>query len=87
MRCFKARVVSWLNSTRIGAIAVDIEGNPYIAAVYDNGKYVDVDPHSVVRIPDSPRDLWGPDGPLDTSQEQPEEKPEEEQGNDSTDEQ
>lgn len=61
MRCVKARIVSWLNTTQVGAIVPTVEGPPLVLAVYSNGRYVEPEP---IRIPNSPAEMWGPDGPI-----------------------
>jgi hypothetical protein len=60
MRYFKARALSWLT---VSTIPVMIPGtdSPVVLAVYHNGKYISPE---VVHIPNDPRDLWGPDGPI-----------------------
>jgi hypothetical protein len=81
MRCVKARIVSWLNSTAVGATLPVGEGF-IVLAVYNNGRYVEPE-H--VRIPDSPAEMgWGPDGPAEYNQPkpEPEEGPEEEKPDD-----
>lgn len=59
MRCQKARIVSWLNSSQVGAVISTLDGNAVCLAVYDNGRYVEPEP---LHMPNSPADLgWGPD--------------------------
>jgi len=78
MRCAKARIVSWLNSDKVGATLPLGEGQYVIVAIYDNGRYVQPE---VVDIPNGvPADWVGPDGPINlTPTEEPEapETPEE----------
>lgn len=61
MRCVKARIVSWLNTNQVGAIVPTLDGRGVVLAVYQNGKYYEPE---AVRIPSSPAELWGPDGPM-----------------------
>lgn len=59
LRCQKARIVSWLQSTQIGAVISTMDGRSVVLAVYDNGRYVEPEP---LHMPNSPADLgWGPD--------------------------
>lgn len=62
MMCVKTRIVSWLTTSAQPVVVHTIDGGHGVVAVYANGKYVP--PSEVVQIPDSPRDLWGPDGPI-----------------------
>ncbi len=75
LRCQKARIMSWLNSSRIGATLPLDEGQYVIVAIYENGRYYKPD---TVEIPNSvPADWIGPDGPIDltpTTEEDPEEE-------------
>ncbi len=62
LRCFKARVMSWLNTSRIGATLPLGDGQYVILAIYENGRYYKPD---TVEIPNSvPADWVGPDGPV-----------------------
>jgi hypothetical protein len=78
VRCQKARIISWLNSTKVGAVFPLGDGNAVILAIYDNGKYFEPPAASA---PDDPSPLWGPDGPftwngLQEQEEQPGDSPE-----------
>lgn len=66
MRCVKARIVSWLNSTTVGAV-LPAGDTHVVLAVYHNGKYVEPEP---IHIPNSPAEMWGPDGPIYRSMQQ-----------------
>jgi hypothetical protein len=61
MRCFKARIVSWLNTSQTGAVVPTMDGHGVVLAVYQNGRYFQPE---AFHIPSSPAELWGPDGPL-----------------------
>lgn len=61
MRCFKARVMSWLNTSRVGAVIHTNEGFQVVLAVYDNGRYWEPEP---LQVPSSVNEMWGPDGPV-----------------------
>ena len=82
MRCQKARIMSWLNSSVVGATLPAGEGF-IVLAVYNNGRYVEPE-H--VHIPNTPAEMgWGLDGPAQYNQPRPpdgnketEEHPEEE---------
>ena len=71
MRCLKARIVSWLNSDRVGATLPLGEGQYVIVAIYENGRYLKPAP---VTVPDSLADManWGPDGPINLTVTKPE---------------
>ena len=76
MRCFKARMVSWLTISQQGAVIPTTDGGSLVMAVYNNGRYVEP---NLIRIPNDPGDManWGPDGPLKP----PEAPPAEDGGN------
>jgi hypothetical protein len=61
MRCLKARIVSWLNTSRVGAVITTNEGMPVVLAIYDNGRYWEPEP---IQIPNTLGEFWGPDGPV-----------------------
>lgn len=61
MRCFKARVMSWLNTATIGAVLPTAEGHGIVLAVYHNGRYIEPEP---IQVPNSLAEMWGPDGPI-----------------------
>jgi hypothetical protein len=71
MRCVKARFVSWITNSQVNATVPTLDGSGVILAVYVNGRAVQLG----VEVPDSPADLWGPDGPVNMT---PAEEPEEE---------
>jgi hypothetical protein len=79
-RYLKARAVSWLTSGPYAVVLPTLEGHPAMFAMFVNGRYVTPE---VVNIPNDPRDLWGPDGPIGPEQppaaedETPEENPDE----------
>lgn len=76
VRCFKARIVSWLNSDKVGATLPLNDGQYVLLAIYDNGRYVNPE---TVTVPGSlPADWIGPDGPFTIPQPE-DEKPEEDQ--------
>lgn len=84
MRCVKARIMSWLHSAQIGAVIHGIDGSSTVIAVYSNGKYVEPE---VIRMPNSPGEMWGPDGPVNMQngsppQQTPPEEGGEQEGND-----
>ncbi len=60
LRCFKARIVSWLTTSVQGAIAPTADGSAVVIAVYSNGRYVEPE---ILPEPDD-RSAWGPDGPV-----------------------
>ena len=59
-RLVKARIVSWLNSSVVGAVVPVGDGNGVVLAVYDNGRYV---APQMVQVPNDVGPLWGPDQP------------------------
>ena len=63
MRCVKARIVSWLNSDKVGATLPLGDGQYVIVAIYENGRYVRPEK---VTVPSSLAEMqgWGIDGPL-----------------------
>jgi hypothetical protein len=62
VRCQKARIVSWLNSDKVGATLPLNDGQYVLLAIYENGRYVKPE---TVTIPASlPADWVGPDGPF-----------------------
>lgn len=79
MRCFKARVMSWLNTATIGAVIPTSEGHGLVLAVYHNGKYIEPEP---IMVPNSLAEMWGPDGPVGRNGQplSPDSKPPEEGG-------
>ena len=82
MRCVKARIVSWLNSDKVGATLPLGDGQYVIVAIYENGRYVKPEK---VSIPSSLAEMegWGMDGPLgDVAQ--PQELPDEGDDDEST---
>ncbi len=63
MRCLKARLVSWLNTDKVGATIPLGNGQYVVFAIYENGRYYQPDP---ITIPDGVPPGWGldqPDGP------------------------
>jgi hypothetical protein len=78
LRCLKARAISWLTSGPYAVVLPTLEGHPVMFAMFVNGRYVVPE---VVSVPNDPRDLWGPDGPLPDQQapdtDTPEENPDE----------
>lgn len=68
-RCQKARIMSWLGSNHVGAIIPTGPDSGIVLAVYHNGRYIEPE---VFHVPNSPAEMWGPDGPLYRSQQPPE---------------
>ena len=83
MRCVKARIVSWLNSDKVGATLPVGDGGQYIIlAIYENGKYVKPE---TVTIPNGVPADWGPDGPVQYGPVQAPPEDETEEGTDGSD--
>jgi len=62
MRCQKARIMSWLNSSQVGAVLPCGDNQMVVLAMYYNGRYVEPE---VFQIPNGvPADWIGPDGPV-----------------------